>query len=287
MALTALRRVTELFDEGKELVLREDPAVLSWINKLNSFEADEARQDGAVARARLILALKEIGTPEKDLYEASLGEMKPEQMRVTLLNEQTQTWTLDAVNELRVDKDWRERVSMIERQGESIGTEQEKLLMDKVGSEYLTEVQARVTEKRSQEERDLQALDVESLKEKHREQWLNRQGMVAFTREYTRSQVYFGLRVCMATKKAEAGGWDHSDCNHDQRACDSREDVKTIPQGLLDKVLGSLREQAMSSDDARFSAGAASSSAPSQRPSVAEESAPSTPEATSVAAPTS
>lgn len=279
MGMDGLRRITDLFDEGKELVLREgDSPVLVWVNKLNSFETDEARQDGAVARARLILALKEIGTPEKALYEASLAEMRVEVIRDALLNARQGEWFLQATNELRVEEDWREKVAMVERQGELTEmSAEERTLMAKLNEEYLTELQARVQQARADASRELLGLDEASIKEKHREAWLDNQGMASFTRAYQKTQVYFALRLCSATKKNEHGGWDHVGCDHSQRACDTRDEVTRIPQELIDSVLTSLREQSMPRDDARFSAGAASSSAPSHRPSAAEESEVSTP----------
>ena len=289
MGIDALRRITDLFDEGKELVLREDPPVLVWVNKLNSFETDEARQDGAVARARLILALKEIGTPEKALYEASLAEMNPDVIRDALLNAKQGEWFLSTANELRVDEQWREKVAMIERQNDQADemSSSEKELLVKINGDYLEELYARIGVRRSEASKDLLGLDEGSLKERHREAWLDNQGMASFTRAYQKTQVYFALRLCSAAVKNEHGAFDHSACDHGQRACDTREEVTRIPQPLIDQVLSSLVTQSMPPSDSRFSAGAASSSASSQRPSAVGESTASTQEATSDEPPTS
>lgn len=283
--IQALRRITDLFDEGKELVLREDPPVLVWVNKLNSFEQDEVRTDGAVARARLILAMKEIGTPEKALYEAELGDLKVDVLRDALLGTRQTEWFMEATQEMRVDEEWAEKVAMVERQDElDEMTKEEAELTVKLNQEYLDELNRRVAEFRAEEVRALESLDEGSLREKHREAWLDQQGMSAFSKAYQKTQVYFALRLCNASKKNEHGAWDHSPCDHTQRACDTRADVTRIPTELTEKVITSLRLQSMPSVDARFLAGAASSSVSSQRPSAEEDSAVSIPAVTSVEA---
>jgi hypothetical protein len=272
--------VTDLFVEGRELVVRSEPdPVLVWVNKLNSFEMDDARKDGAVARARFILALKEIGSPEKDLFEASLADATVENLREALVNGQQGKWWVNATNAVRVDSEWAERYQMVERAPDSLeGPEKE--LMVKVRSEYLEELQKRVDGYQADYQMEIAGLDLDKLKDAHREVWAANQGLTSFSREYRRAQVFYAMRVCSAAVCTD-GRWDHGPCDHTKHLCDTRDDVANIPDELTGKVLGLLQDLETNSDDARFSAGAASSSAPSPRPSSEEASVPSGPEVTS------
>jgi hypothetical protein len=63
-----LRRVTDLFVEGRTLYLGNDDEnkpVLVWVNKLNSFEVEESRRDAVSARGLRLLELEKEESPER------------------------------------------------------------------------------------------------------------------------------------------------------------------------------------------------------------------------------
>lgn len=280
--MTLTKRVTDLFIEGQEVVLREgeDP-VLLWVNKLNSFEMEEARRDGIAARSRLVLALREIGSPDYDSFEAALAEMDPASLVEELVAEQGRDLFIKAVEDIRRDPDWKERLEASERRSEEM-TDAEREVLTRIDAEYTTELQARINELRAQARRDLDPFSTDNLKEKYREAWLDSRGMSAFTREFQKTQLYFSVRTCKASTRSEMGAWDHGDCDgHRQRALDSREEVTQLPPGLLDRLLTAVRALTIERSDARFSDALASSSESSAQPSAEEVSTPSTPVATS------
>jgi len=282
MGLKDIARLTDLFVEGTEVVLQDDPTepMLLWANKLNSFEAEEARRDGQAARSRVVLALKEIGSAESDTFEAALTSFTAEQLVQELLGAKNSERFIDAIDSVQRDKDWAERLSIVQRRGDAI-TAEEAALIAKIDDEYAAEVDERIANARSQEERDLARFGLEELQEKYREAWRNQRGMAAFTREYNKTRLYFSIRVCSA-KRSPSGGWDHGHCGgHRKRVLDDRDEVVSLPEGLLDLLLRVSQDVNVDRREARFLAGTPSSSASSAPPSEAVESTASTPEETS------
>lgn len=280
-----VRRVTDLFVEGKEVVLRgpEDPEgpVVLWVNKLNPFERQEAIRDGQAARSRLILALKEVGSDEQVIFDADLARMSRAAIQDALLGLRAQDFLLGAVRDLRADPEWRERLLIVDRGGQDLPEEgtPEREYQDKVHQEYVEEVRSRATKARDEAESDLRALTDEQVAEKYRDEYLSLKGGEALEREFAKTQLYFAVRRCSATH--DNGRWQHTDCDHTQRWLTDRSQVKSLPGGLIDLLNQAIRDLTLDHSDARFSAGQTTSSAPSRLPETVEESAPSTPEATS------
>lgn len=283
MGIAELKRVTDLFVEGLEVVLREgaDP-VLLWVNKLNSFETEEARRDGMAARSRYILSLKEIGTPEWANLQATVTEMGETGLKDELVALQDNDFFLKAADSIRLDPEWAERLAVVERPTAD-QTSEEKALVEKINSDYVTELGTRIAALKETATRDLMSMDVGSLRESYQEKWLERRAMESFSREYQKTQLYFSVRTCQASKKMpDTSAWDHSDCDgHHQRALDDREEVAQLPGALFTRLLTTVQQVTMSRSDARFSDVLASSSASSAQPSEVEESTPSTPAETS------
>lgn len=276
MGIAALARITSLFVEGKELVLRDEgevpDAVVVWVNKLNAFEMEEARKDGAVAKARLALALKEIGSPEYDLYSASVLDLTRDELTEALLEVSAPRRQAVAANSVRVDPDWAERYHIIQSSVDTAEMQDvERSLLSRVYADYLGEVESRMAVLLEREREEFRDLSEQALRDKHRDAWLDSYAMGAFAREMRKTQVYYALRICKATGRVE-GKWDHAACDHLQRACDERDEVLRIPDDLMDGVLSVLMNLSATPDDARFSAGAAKSSELSQRPSEPEDS---------------
>lgn len=283
MGIADLKRVTDLFVEGEEVVLRDGPEpVLLWVNKLNSFATEEARRDGMAARSRYILSLKEIGTPEWTNLQAMVAEMGEAGLKKELVALQDNDFFLKAAESIRLDADWAERLAVVERESSDM-TPEERALVEKINVDYVAEMETRIAALKETATRDLASMDVDSLRESYHEKWLERRAMESFSREYQKTQVYFSVRTCQATTKvADTSAWDHSRCEgHQQRALDDREEVPQLPDGLFQRLLAAVQRVTMGRSDARFSDVLASSSASSAQPSEVAESTPSTPAETS------
>lgn len=286
MGLADLKRVTDLFTEGAEIVFDDGEAeghepVLLWANKLNAFEAEDARRDGLAARSRVILALKDIGTPEYADYQARSAELSKDELIKTLISEKQNEYLIAAVEELRRDPEWAERVEAMGRISGDMEAD-ERVALEKINGDYAAEMTARMDAKRAQDVVDFGLLRMEELTEKDETGYADRRGFGAFQREYGKSQLFYSIRMCMAAAKHPVTGkWDHTPCaGHRARALDSRDEVTQLDPELLQRLQDAVRDVSIDRRDARFSDALASSSAPSAQPSEVEESTASTPAGT-------
>lgn len=290
MGLADLKRVTDLFVEGTEVPFDEhaDPPVLMWVNKMNSFQREECQRDGLAARSRMVIATKESGSVDYLRFEAALSELDDEGLRTSVVDQDNNSRFLDAMDELKADPDWKERLEAATRITPDMD-ETERQVVIKLNEEYADELQKRIDARRETRRFELMGLDTQSLREKYRTSWLESHGSVAFQREYTKTHLYYALRPCAGTK-AVAGGWDHSQCdNHMQRALDDREEVAALPPTVFDRLIAAAREVEVPGREARFLGAPLSSSERSVQPNAeAAGFTPSTPEVTSpVPVPTS
>lgn len=286
MGLAELKRVTDLFVEGVEVVFDEgsdtDPPVLLWANKLNSFEAEEARRDGLAARGRLILALKEIGTPEYEIFQSTLAAMNQEQVVEAITGVTSQDRMLKVVDELRRDAVWGPKVESAMRLSTDM-TEEEKAGLTKINLDYAQELSDRLEAARKQAEMDYRNTSPTELREQYTERYLEMRGLTVFNREHLKSQVYFGIRLCQATRRHPVTGrWDHADCEgHRVRAFDHPDEVSKVDAPLFEKLSEAVRTVSIERSEARFSDALASSSASLVPSSEAADSTASTQEETS------
>ena len=273
----ALKRVTDLFVEGAEVILKDDPAdpVLLWVNKLNSFEREEANRDGHAARSLTILAVKDSTKPEWAQHQSALAQMSEDDLREQIVASQENEFFVAAFESIRQDPEWRDRVEAMNRARSDMRDDESEALAA-LNVEYTTELTNRVALRKENAMLELRGLDLQSLKDKYSEAWLDTRAYSSFQREYNKTQLYFSVRDCSAT--AQDWGWDHSKCNgHTQRLLTSREEVVTLPDGLLTKLQDAAQKVQVSVSDARFSDALASSSGSSAQPSELEESTPSIP----------
>jgi hypothetical protein len=283
VGLADLKRVTDLFVEGDEVVLREGPEpVLLWVNKLNPFEQEEARRDGAAARARVILALKEIASPESAIFEANVLELGPVKLKEAIVNAKSSDHFLRAVDAIRSDPEWSERVEASMRRSDDM-PEEEKAAVDLIDADYAVELSKRVNDLRDEAMRDLDGFDIDALRGEYRQVWLEGRGLAAFSREFQKSQLFYAVRICRATSKNPLGDeWDHTPCEgHRTRLLGEREDVTKLPDGLLERLRTAVSSISVERRDARFSDALASSSESSAQPSEEGPSTLSTPVETS------
>jgi hypothetical protein len=281
MSKDSIKRVTDLFVEGREVVIQDsetDP-VLLWVNKLNSFEREEAQRDGQAARSRVILAVKESGSPEWLQHEAQLASLSDDDLRSQIVATQENDIFLAAHDSMRQDKEWADRMEAMGRIPSDAPAE-ELEAVTKLNAEYATELSNRMELRRESALAELRGLDTGSLREKYSESWLSTRSFTAFQREFAKTQLYFAVRDCNARKVSSA--WDHSPCDgHQVRLLSSPTDVRSLPDGLLERLMTVAREVQIATNDARFSDALPSSSGSSAQPSEPEASTPSIPEALS------
>jgi hypothetical protein len=280
MALIDLKRVTDLFVEGVEIVFDDNPEepMLLWMAKLNSFELEECRRDGAAARSRYILALEDPETPEGLVFEARLREIPTSQLIEELVSLRRQEFINEAIIEAQADPEWTDKIQVIQRTLDTDTlTDDEKRVVDKVSTEYAEHLEALVQRRMKQARVDYGQDN--AVEDEYRKKWRESRASDRFAAGYTRSQLYYSLRLCDATRVEGVTTWDHAKCKH-QRALASPAEVEQLPPGLLERANIALGELAMSRGEARFSGGQPSSSVSSQLPDTAVESPASTQEAT-------
>lgn len=291
MGIASLKRVTDLFIEGTEVVVapgvpeaKIDPVIM-WVNKLNAFESEEARRAGQVARSRTVLALTLVGTPEKTLFEAALVTTPREEMIESLVANKNTEWFIKSVDSLRTDPEWKERLEINERSREQLAgrpeDDPEVKLIAKINEDYVADLRDREKRYATEYRAELESKPLDDLQDEYRKAWADIRGNDAFTREFTKAQVFYALRNCNSRRRDGNGRWDHSECNHLDRSLDDMGEVNQLPQGLLDHVAASIALLNTPNSDARFSAGATSSSASAPSPEQEEASTPSTPMETS------
>lgn len=277
----SLKRLTDLFEEGMVLqVVANDGSVIPfWIAKPNPFDEEEAVHEARTSRARLMLAIKEVGTPEYQLFQASLGEMSEPDMVEYLVGNKTLELTAKAIREVQSDTDWSEKIRLVEQSSEQLkdspDDDPEVIAIKKVSEDASDEIdrrtQALIDELRS----ELRDLPRERLIERTLEDYAERRGLQRFTDVKVVQQVWMCLRQCMGTQTG--GKWDHSECDHSTRWLERAEDVKRMPPAFFRQVKAAYDSITIDADTARFSEGPASSSASSGPASTQEDSKASGP----------
>jgi hypothetical protein len=283
--MAKLHRLTDLFEEGVTLPLRTTVGdeMTIWINKLTPFEQEEANQEGRIARARMMLAINEIGTPEYDLFRAGIQGIPAHAVIESLLANNANKYISDTVGELRSEEVWKERLEIIQFSSDQIAgkppDDPEVLAVEKVLSEYTAEMDKRTKAMRNAAREELKSLPDKALRERYRLSYVEERGLAAFSAEQQLTQVFFALRRCEGVRR-EDKTWDHTACDHSQHWLADRNEVKSLPQTLLDQFRRAYAEMVMSPDTARFSEGPANSSASSGPSSKQADSAESGPVAT-------
>lgn len=279
----SLARLTQLFAEGAELVL-ETPSnekIPIWIAKLNAFEEEQANQAGRVARARLINAIKDIGTPEFDVVQASKARASKVVMAEAILQSKEAPLFIEAMNDLRSDEQWRERIEIMEFSEAETLDGVELQAHRKITAEFNAELLRRQKERLDDVRHDLREMSRADLEEQYEEAYLEQQGLAAFGIERARQHLYLAMRRCEATVPAEGEPWSHADCDHQRMFLADPREVDRLPQPVRDKVENAYAQITIAPSMARFTDALASSSASPEPSAKEEDSTPSGPEATS------
>ena len=279
-------RLTDLFARGQQLVLFEAEMVV-WVARLNAFERAEVNKDASAGRAKRLHLLR---TDDEELMmlESAITDYSRDDIIASLVNAAGNENFVKAVDDIRADKEWREKLEVIER-GRSLAQDQvtpDQEELNRLGElygSYQEEVGRRQARFDNETRAELNELDDEALREKYRDTYKSMLASTAWIEEQQVSEIFYALREC----EADPGNpTDHTKCDHSKRFLESRADVRQLPDEVYDNVRRIIQELSIPAREAGNSAAPQSSSASSERPAEAEESTPSIPEETSPKPPT-
>ena len=277
-----LAKLTDLFEEGAVAPLKasDGSEVVVWLNKLSPFEAEQSAHEGRIARARIMLAIRDITTPESDLFRVASEAAPKDAIINALLSAKDNERTVKVIRELHSDKEWKEKLETLEWSSEQLtgkaDDDPEVAVVKKVLDDYQAEIASRTEFLRNEMRNELVALPTDKLRDMNRDSYSEAQGIAAFLREQAKSQTFYSLRVCQATRD-DNERWQHEGCDHSQRWLDDRQEVDQLPESLLRQVRAAYDDLNMPPDVARFLGGPASSSeshGPSSKPEGSKESGP-------------
>jgi len=284
-----LNRLTALFVEGAEAYLGDGPdgkPVVVWMNKLNSFETEEAHRDASVRRAE---RMGELGpdSPETRGALAEVGMWTDEELRRAIVNGEDGAIMSEALDNLQAEEDWGELQDYIARapmllQDESVqpGDPRFETLNEKT-AEYTRRLQEELDKVTDQHIKDLAGIVREKLESKFLEDWRGRRTSDEWFGAKRMTELYLSARKCDATMvgggRTLAGEleWDHSACDHSQRLLSERASVRRIPEGALSIMVSTFEGLRIPPREVGNS-GAPASSSGSSEPSRTPE-APSSP----------
>jgi len=280
------RRLPDLFVVGKEVVFKDDSGedVVMWLQVLNPWEVQEARNDAQGARGRVVMAVKDIGSREFDAIKGAFLRRSKDSAIQEILSAKYSEWFMQATNAIDSDPEWQERMEVIrtadQTQPASM-SEEETALLAKLNVEYMAAINKHIEDESDYYKGHLERMTQEELLEEYTELWLDRRGNTVAITEYGISEIFYGARVCDA-KPDEEGKFtkaSHAECNgHKEKVFESREEVRVLPEEMFTVIREGFDDLAMSVRDAKNSARQGSSSDSSPLPSKEEESTPSTQE---------
>lgn len=275
----------DLYTEGKEVVFVD--GTVMWVSALNPLEMDEARELAATARARMILALEEIGSDEQAKALAEFAMLDNEQKVRALLSMKRNESMRQALLDIASDPDWEQKLEIIERREAIMASAPEaaeRELLTKITEEYFAEITHRVDENETFQREKYQAMEPEPLKHEWLMLYREQKGDLANIREFQFTQGWYAARCCEAVQPERGGEWDHSGCDHSERVYEEAKHFKAAPNEIKSMIYDALLSFTMPVREAKNLDSAPSSSDSSALQSPPEESTPSTQDATLVAA---
>lgn len=269
-SLMRLKRVSDLFVEGRELVLQDDPLVMVWVHKLNSFEDEDARQDGLSFRSIRLLNIEKTGDDHPAVaplmleFEAADHEGRAEM----LANLYSQDDLVGAMDDVDSEERWQDRSEMLRRSDalETVTTDDEKQnLLDEM-KEYFEAIQEELKKRTKTRQNEFRGYPEPELRDEFRKKAAEAVTLNDFIAERDITTIFYALRDCEATSMG-----DHAGCSH-KRLLEDREQVRDLPEGLLSKVKEALGSIEVNVREAGNSDAPQPSSGQSEQPSEEEAS---------------
>lgn len=271
------RRVTDLYVTGTEQVLKDGTPL--WMQVLSPFEMQNARREAQIARSRMVLAVRDENSGERERARATYVSDGRDAVIEGLVDARSQKTMYKTMLEIRDDPEWKEQLDILERGTQGAAqplSEDETRLLDDIHQKYVAELQRRHENERDFLRERLRALTDEQLWDDYLDLWVERAGDDAAVVEFQLHQILHGARVCDGVQTDD--GWDHSACNgHREQVWDSAEDVRNLPEGLLEQLYETARSVDLSEREAKNSHRQVSSSGSSHLPNEEEASTASTP----------
>lgn len=293
-----LRRVTDLFVEGTERYLGTDDQskpILIWVNKLNSFETEEARRDGLVRRGERILQLSVEGSPERQSLKTSIAGWTDTELARARVDQLTEEIYLEVINDVEGEEEWREKLAMIRRLPSLLADQKapaddpRRAHLEEITTDYLEQIRIRQEKRQKERLAEFEGVERERLERDFFESWMNRISLDEYMEEKQATELFYAIRDCVATEKGRGADdailWDHTDCDHTSRLCNERSQVRSLPEAVIEKAIEALEAISVPQRESGNSDAPPSSSGSSEQPSTEEGSTASTPEVTSPVAP--
>lgn len=284
--LDRIKRVTDLFIEGRELIFGDDGSgepVVVWINKLNAFEEEEARRDGLAARAERLLELNLPGNRERAALEMSAKGLEHEQLVDSLVSMYFDQDYMGAMDDVDSNPEWRDRLLFLQRMnqlhddaGINDDDERRKRFRD-VNGQYFDAIRESAGKRQEDRKKDFLAQTNEELIAKHLEVTLDRVGTLAHLNERRVTEFFYALRDCQGVQTD--GVWTHASCLHPQ-LLESRQQVRGLPDAMLSAMGDALAGLTVDRRTAGNSDAPTNSSESLEPASPPEESTPSSPAVT-------
>lgn len=280
-----LRQVTDLYVNGKVAVLKDGTPV--WVQVLNPFEQDTARNEAQIAKARLTMAIKTFGSDEQAKIRMFFFEDGLEGARRKLIDARTAEQMPKLVERLRIDPEWTERLDILERgldDTAKIAEDSERALLEDLAGQYSEEIGRRVKVERDYLTDKFADYGEEQLWEEYLDWYLARRSGEVQYAEFRLYQALFGARWCEA--KLSDGFWDHTECDgHQDRLFQDLDQVRRAPEELVSLLFEAADDVEMTVREAKNSHRQGSSSDSSPLPSEEGASTASSPTETRVELP--
>lgn len=282
MTAARFRRLTDLFVDGTDIAVGDGTYL--WVQALNAYERDEAISDAQVARARLVMALREHGD-ERMKIESRLEVHGRDAMIEDLAGFKADQQAAQLAARLEDDPDWAEKMTIIRRTDfstNSSNTPAEQQLVAQLMQEWTDELTKRMEDELAYQKRQYADISDADLIQDYLDAYLSRRGDEVAQAEYALTEIWYAARYCNGQGSPDTGGQvDHSACDgHSERVFASKADVKAAPDRLQKLLTEGLSTLAMNLRDPKGSASPRSSSDSSPPPSEVGESTPSTSDAT-------
>lgn len=260
-----LRRITELFERGDlvEIGKRDDgtPEFI-WVQKLNSFEYDEATKDGRYARGLRMEALKR-DEKEQAVLNDLVGAFSDEELVQLVLDERAPEMMQRANAEVRSLEGWQDRLAVLDRQQLGTASSEEAEALEALNREFGAEVRKVYERMVAQERTDMLAQAREEREVAWRDAYYQRAAATEFMSGFRQTEVFYALRDVEV--ELVDGEWQPKAGVPKPRLLSDRDEVRDLPDGLLDLVLEALQRQ-MTQEQAGNSDAPSASSEPSERP---------------------
>lgn len=270
-----LQTLLALFDEGVAVPIAGDMVV--WVNKLSPFQSEQINHQARIARARRMLAIKEVGTPESDLARAALVTKSNGEIVDLLARLKGDEHLLEASQSLHSADEWRERLEVLEHSAGQEQSPEEVTTLAQVSVAYQEALLDLQQELQKDYKASIRDASREDLLELHANSYAEQQGLDRFIVVRRQLEIYYAMREC---RGADPKG-KHLKCDHTLLFLEKSEDVALLPESVSTDVGAAYDKLNVPTELARFTAGPASSSESSGPSSSAEASAPSGPEETS------